>query len=411
MADDGILAYPYFTSYVRYLLYNNFNLSEADILKGGLKVYTTLDIPKQLAAEEACAAKRESMGGNMEVAMAVVEPDTGYVQAIVGGSDYDASEVNLATGQGGGGRPCGSVFKMFTLTQAIRSHIDPNATYVDCSSPATVDDYTLENYDNTSYGIRSINDAFAISSNTGFVRLISTVGVGDVASTAHALGVTSDLHEDSAGLSLTLGVENVTPLELANAVATIANGGTRHTLCAISTIEANDGTVIVDDSDPEQRAERVLTGEEAHAVQEVMKSVVQYGTGTAASMYNGQPVAGKTGTSEDYKDISFVGITPFLAAAIWVGDPTNEQSVPTSSCADVFRYYASAVMEDEGIEVQDFDAADSPAYEYYEDQDHQVYSADTYWSIRAAEEQAAKAAAEAEKKKKQQQSSSKKKKN
>lgn len=396
--DDGIIAYPYFTSYVRYLLYNDYDLSESDILKGGLTVYTTLDVDKQLAAEAACATKRESMWDDkMEVAMAVVEPATGNIQAIVGGSDYRESQVNIATGQGGGGRPCGSVFKTFTLTQIIKDGIDPNATYVDCSSPATVDGYTLENYDNTSYGTRSVADAFAISSNTGFVRLISSVGVDDVAQTAYDLGVTTDLDPDAAGASLTLGVQNITPLDLANSVATIANGGVRHDLCAISEIRDREGNVIVDDTDAEKRATRVLTVEQAHAVQEVMKGVVEGGTGTAAAMYNGQPVAGKTGTSEDYKDISFVGITPFTAAAIWVGDPTNENSVPTGSCADVFRYYAAAVMENEGLSVQDFAEADDPYYTWYEDQEHQVYSQDTYWSIKAAEEKAAKEAAERKK--------------
>lgn len=311
--------------------------------------------------------------------MAVVDPDSGNIQAIVGGSDYDQSEVNLATGQGGGGRPCGSVFKTFTLVEAIKKKIDPTSTYVDCTSPATIDGYTLENYGNSSYGTRTVAGAFAISSNTGFVRLISSVGVEDVADTAHDLGVESDLHEDEAGATLTLGVQNVTPLELANAVATIANGGVRHDLCAVTTIESHGGDIIVDDSDPSKRARRVLTAEQAHAVQEVMKGVVTSGTGTAASLYNGQPVAGKTGTSEDYKDISFVGYTPFIAAAIWVGDPTNASAVPTGTAADVFRSYASAVIEREEIPVQDFDDADDPKFESYEDSKYHISNGYSYY--------------------------------
>ena len=408
--DDGIIAYPYFTSYVRYLLYNNYDLSEADILKGGLSVYTTLDVDKQLAAEAACATKRESMwNDSMEVAMAVVEPNTGNIQAIVGGSDYSQSQVNIATGQGGGGRPCGSVFKTFTLVQLIKDGIDPNSTYVDCSSPATVDGYTLENYDNTSYGTRSIASAFAISSNTGFVRLISSVGADRVAATAYDMGVTTDLDPDVTGAPLTLGVQNVTPLDLANSVATIANGGTHHDLCAVTEIQAHDGKVIYQCPDPADRAKQVLTPEEAHAVQEVMQGVVNGGTGTAAAMYNGQPVGGKTGTSEDYKDISFVGITPFTAAAIWVGDPTNVNSVPTGSCADVFRYYTAAIMDDENIPVQDFDDVGYPAYHEYEDEEHQVYNSSTYQVKRAEEERIEQERAEqarreeAQKKKEEQQ--------
>lgn len=373
LQGDGILAYPYFTSYVRDLLYNEYDLSEADVLKGGLKVYTTLDIGRQEAAEEACRQKREGMYSDaMEVAMAVVDPQTGYVQAIVGGADYNQSQVNLATGQGGGGRPCGSVFKMFTLATAVKENVDPNSTYVDCTSPATIDGYTLENYGNASYGTRSIAGAFAVSSNTGFVRLISALGVQKVAQMAHDLGVTTDLHEDEAGAALTLGVQNITPLELANATATIANGGIRHQLCAVTTIEDRDGRVIIDNTDVGKHAERVLTKEEAYAIQRVMEGVVTGGTGTAAALYNGQSVGGKTGTSEDYKDISFVGFTPYFAASIWVGDPTNVSAVPTGTCADVFRTFATEVFDEEKLEPQKFQKQEDPHYERYENQHYNI---------------------------------------
>ena len=368
--DDGIIAYPYFASYVRYLLYNDFDLSESDILKGGLKVYTTLDIPKQEVAEWAAALKRESMYDSMEVAIAVVEPETGYVEALVGGSDYYASQVNLATGQGGYGRPCGSVFKTFTLVTAIKKGIDPWTTYVDCTSPATVDGYTLENYANSNFGTRTIAGAFAISSNTGFVRLCASVGATEVAQTAYDLGITSNLYENDAYNSLTLGVQNVTPLEIANAFATIANGGVHHDLCAVAQIYSRDGKLIVDNTDPEKRAKRVISPEVAHAAQEVMKGVITGGTGTGAGLYSGQPVAGKTGTSEDYKDITFAGITPQLSMAIWIGDPTNVDSVPTGSAADVFHWYASEVLANEPV--RDFDWAENPPYTNYEDKDHHI---------------------------------------
>ena len=376
IADDGILAYPYFTSYVRSLLYNEFDLSEADILKGGLKVYTTLDIDKQKIAEEAAQWKRERLyDDGLEVAIAIVDPDTGNVEAIVGGSNYDESQVNLATGQGGGGRPCGSAFKAFTLVEAIKQGIDPDSTYVDCSSPSTIDGYTLENYDNISYGTRTITGAIAVSANTGFVRLVSSIGVTNVANTARDLGITSNLNEETAGATLTLGVENVTPLEMANSFATIANGGVRHDLCAVTSIEDREGNVIVDNTNPEARATRVITPEVAHAAQESLKSVVKYGTGTAAAMGNGQPVAGKTGTSESYKDITFTGMTPHIVASIWIGDPSNENSVPSgTTCADVFKVYATDIMEAEAMRVEDFPQENNPAYEPYSDAHYQITS-------------------------------------
>ena len=397
--DDGILAYPYFTSYVRSLLYNNYNLSDSDILRGGLRVYTTLDIDAQEAAEAACQEKRDSMrNSSMEVAMAVVDPLTGNVQAIVGGSDYNASQVNIATGQGGGGRPRGSVFKVFTLTTAVKKGINPNTTYVDCSSPATVDGYRLENFANTNYGTRTIASALAVSSNTGFVRLISSIGISDTAQTAYDLGVTTDLGVDSVGAALTLGVQNITPLELASACATLANGGVRHDLCAITTIEDREGNIIVDDSDPEKRATRVLTNEEAYAVQRAMIGVVQAGTGTSAGMRNGQQVAGKTGTSENYKDISFVGYTPYIAAAIWVGDPTNVQAASADSCADVFNWYASSIMYTKDIPVESFPVYDNPPYAPYDDRQHNIYS-DSYSQPRRDDSEERQRREEEEKKK------------
>lgn len=406
IVDDSIREYPYFVSYVRDVLYDDLNLSEAEVLKGGLKVYTTLNIERQEAAEEACRIKRDSMyNDSMEVAMAVVEPDTGFIQALVGGSDWDKSQVNLATGQGGFGRPCGSVFKTFTLATAIKMGIDPNTTYVDCTSPATIDGYKLENYDNGSYGTRTIDGAFAISSNTGFVRLISSVGVKETAYTAYDLGITSNLYEDEAGAPLTLGVQNVTPLELANAAATIANGGVRHDACAIAYIENREDQVIVDNRNPEGRGTRVLTEEEAYAIQDVMMGVVQSGTGTAAAMGNGQQVAGKTGTSEDYKDISFLGMTPYFAAAIWIGDPSNEDSVPTGTAADVFRNFATKVMSAEGLPVKNFEKKDPPPYTKFDNQRYHVsykyatYGVDDEEEKKKKEEEEKKKKEEEEKKK------------
>ena len=405
ISDDGIVAYPYFASYVRYLLYNNYGLSETDILKGGLKVYTTLDTVAQDIAEQACADKRYSLYyDSMQVAMAVVDPVTGNVLALVGGSDYEASEVNLATGQGGGGRPCGSVFKVFTLVTAIKMGIDPNSTYVDCTSPATVDGYTLQNINNISYGTRTLAGALAVSSNTGFVRMITSIGPSAVAQTAHEMGITSDLHEDTAGSTLTLGVENVTPLEMANAFATIASGGVHHDLCAITTIEDRNGNVIVDDSDPVARATQVLTPEQARAASDAMEGVITSGTGTAAAMWNGQPVAGKTGTSENYMDITFGGITPHVSAFIWVGDPSNQTSVPTGSCAEVFRQFTSSYMDARGIPIEDFPWAERPTYTAYDDSDRHIHSYYIYYESAAEREERLKK--EEEEKKKQEESKS-----
>lgn len=368
--DDGILAYPYFTSYVRSLLYNSYDLSESDILQGGLKVYTTLDTRMQDAAEAAAAAKRSSLGGDLEVALAVIDPSTGYVKAIVGGSDYYSSEVNLATGQGAGGRPCGSAFKVFTLVEALNQSISPQ-TLVDCGSPATIDNYTLTNYDNVDYGTRTIARALNVSANTGFVRLISSIGPAKVAETAHKMGISSTL---SSFPTLTLGTENVTPLEMTGAYATIASGGIHRDSTPIMTIEDSDGKVVLDNTNVGARSERVLSAEVAAAAEKVMEGVVNSyeGTGTAAALANGQVVAGKTGTTESYKDITFFGITPQLSVGIWCGDPSNVQSIPAgTNCADVFKNFATIALA--GQELQSFPTAAEPTYKNYVDQKYHIY--------------------------------------
>lgn len=384
-SNDGIEAYPYFTSYVRNLLMDEngrYAYSVNEIFKGGLTVVTTLDIPTQKACENAAENKLEQEEDQMDCALAAVDPSTGHVLALVGGKDYEASEVNLATGEGGGGRPCGSAFKTFTLVSSIEMGIDPNNTMLDCGSPATVDNYTLQNFDNINYGTRSVARAFAVSSNTGFVRLISSIGVSTVIDTAKRMGITSDIAGSGAGASLTLGVANVTPLEMADAYATIANGGTHYVEEPILTITNHDGEVIVDNTNPE--GEEALTPEVAYAASSVMKLVVNdyEGTGTAAAMANGQPVAAKTGTSEDFRDITFTGITPYMSLSIWLGDPSNETTLPYhTTAADVFKDVMDQLYYD--AEVVDFAYADSPIYQTYFDAVYHVGGAS--WSTEKKE--------------------------
>ena len=379
--DDGIFAYPYFTSYVRNLLYNKYNFSTSDVLEGGLTVYTTLDVAMQDAAESAAQTKRDSLGDGLDCAMAVVEPSTGYVKAIVGGADYYSNQVNIATGDGAGGRPVGSAFKVFTLIAALNKGISPQ-TYIDCTSPATIDDYTVQNYDNINYGTRTIARALAVSSNTGFVRLISSIGVSDVAALAKSMGITSELHPETAHATLTLGVENVTPLEMASAFATIANGGVHCEATPISKITDKNGDAIVDNTDVSKRSTRVLSEEVAYAAEQVMETVVNTseGTGTAARLNSGQVVAGKTGTTESYKDITFFGITPQLSVGIWCGDPNNVESVPTSTtCADVFANFGNQVISASDVK-QWKKPSTEITYTNYTDEKYHIYGTGYYSS-------------------------------
>lgn len=250
--NDGILAYPFFTSYVINTLQQTF--SQADIFAGGLKIITTLDVDTQQAAEYALAFKEQALPDAISGSLVAIEPDTGYVKALVGGKDYYVNQTNLATGQGtNGGRPCGSSFKTFTLIAALEAGVDPR-TMVDCSSPATLPEAgypasnPLNNINHLNFGNLSIQRAFAKSSNTGFVRLQMAVGIDKVREVAQRMGITSPLA--SIG-SLTLGTQNVTMLDMASAYASIANGGVKYPAQPILKIYDRSGKVIADNSVPE----------------------------------------------------------------------------------------------------------------------------------------------------------------
>lgn len=387
---DGLEAYPYFASYVRDLLMDedgDYRYSEDEIFKGGLTIQTTLDVNTQEAAEAAVREKRDSLDPAIQGALVAIEPETGYIKAMVGGDDWENSKLNLATGERGvatAGRPCGSSFKVFTLIAALNEGISPQ-TMIDCSSPATIPNTeygstipALQNIDNINYGTRSIQRAFAVSSNTGFVRLEMAIGIDKVIKTAKSMGITSELN---ANPSLTLGQSNVTMLDMASAYATIANGGVRIDPTPILTITNSKGEMIVDNTSPDTslsktHREQVISPEVAHAATEVMKTVVNTyeGTGQEAALPNGQVVAAKTGTSTSYMDITFCGITPQMATAIWFGDPRGEAEgvalPPHAGAGDVFRNFMSVVLD--GQPTEQFPDASDPAYKTFSDSTYRV---------------------------------------
>ena len=363
ISSTGIEKYPYFTSYVRDQLTSStgkYAYSKDELFKGGLKVYTTLDVSAQEAAEAAARKKEEAAGSNFEVALVAIDPDNGYIKALVGGKDYSASQVNMATGTGGSGRQAGSSFKTFTLVSALEQGIDPN-TLIDASATAEFPGWEVSNINHTSYGTTTIKKAFAVSSNTAFARLILSIGPDKVVDVAKRMGISSPL---TATGSLTLGSESVTPLEMAESYATIANGGTHYDPECIERIIDRNGSIVVDNSSP--AGTRAISAEVAHAATEVMKGVVTDGTGKAAALENSeQPVAGKTGTSENYMDSWFCGITPQLSVAIWFGDRSDystAQRVPTGmSAASTFPDFMNVVLKNAKVE-QFPDAAD-PQYQ------------------------------------------------
>lgn len=339
-ATNGIMKYDYFTSYVRDTLLQDYSVNE--VFKGGLTVKTTLDPHAQDLAQEAVDRKLQGLPDNLECALVAIDPDTGFITAMVGGRDYTTNEFNLATQAK---RQAGSSFKTFTLLAALDDGISPE-TNLNCTSKVKIDDWEVANYGNANYGTRSLESAFAVSSNTGFAELCTEIGPQKVADMAHKCGIESDLE---AVPSITLGAEEVSVLEMAQAYATIANGGTLHEANCIEEITDSTGQIIYR---ADTRGNKVLNTDLTEAAIEVMKGVVQKGTGRNAALYNGQPVGGKTGTSEDYRDKWFCGITPQVSVAIWIGD-RNEKSMPSWVAADsIFGDFVNKLLR--GTEKEDF---------------------------------------------------------
>lgn len=293
----------------------------AALAGGGLRIHTTVDPRLQQQAQEAVT---EGVPGGRDItaAAAAIDPTTGAVRALVGGTDYGARQFNAA--RDGAGRQTGSAFKVFTLVAALRAgHVSSGP--IDGNSPCpipnpggTPDPWLPENYEGHTFGALTLADATAQSSNCAFARLASAVGVDTVARTAQEMGIQAPLQPVP---SMTLGTSSVPPLQMAAAYATLAADGVARTPHVVARVEGPDGRVLLaNDGAPRP----VLDPQVARVTTSVLGGVVTRGTGTAAALPD-RPVAGKTGTAQDYQDAWFVGYTPQLATAVWMGDVNGER--------------------------------------------------------------------------------------
>ena len=310
--SDPVGSYPYFSDYVKQLLLEDFDSDT--VMQGGLKVYTTLDPNMQNAAQDSVSSNLDRIGNDrLEAALVAVDPSTGYIKAMVGGRDYNQNQYNLATQAE---RQPGSSFKTFTLVTALSEGMNPNVT-INCNSPMRISPtWKVQNFANASYGYISLSQAFAYSSNTGFAQVIGALGADKVVSMTKAMGVDVDL---PAYDSITLGTVGIPVVQMAEAYATVASGGTHRDAIAITKIEDRNGNVVYEHQD---NPTTVFSTEVAAAAINVMEGVCR-GNGTASVIASTlkvkQPVAGKTGTSENYRDLWFCGITPQLSVAVWCG--------------------------------------------------------------------------------------------
>jgi penicillin-binding protein 1A len=292
---------------------------------GGLKAYTTIDPTLQEEAQEAV----DSCGvcypeGGPASGLASVNPSNGEIVALASTEGYASeSQFNYAWQAH---RQPGSSFKTFVLTTAIKQGVDPYATYYDGTSPRTLDlpdggTWTVNNAE-PGGGVMSLASATWASVNAIFAQLDLDVGPENVTHTAHQMGITSPLESVPAEAIGGLAV-GVTPLEMADAYATLASGGIHHEPTAIGRVEFPSGKV--DEPSPDS-GDRVLTEGQAYEVSKLLEGVITQGTGAGYTSIGCASEAGKTGTSEELSDAWFVGYTPLYSTAVWVGHPQSREA-------------------------------------------------------------------------------------
>jgi penicillin-binding protein 1A len=303
----------YFIEHVRQELRDRYGFTDEQIYGGGLRIYTTLDHEAQRAAYETVL---QTLDRPEDPHAAIVAIDHGYVRAMMGGRDFAASEFNYATASGGVGRQPGSSMKPFVLATALNQGISLNSRF---DSPGTLRipranagaEWRVSNYGGTEQGVLSLLDATRVSSNTAYAQLMMEVGPDEVVNLAHQMGIDRPLDAVNA---LVLGTEEVSPLEMAEAYSTFANGGEHIEPIVITRVEYPDGRTFV----PPQPTAQVLSPEVASQVTFALRGVVDRGTAQAAKL--GVPVAGKTGTTQDNRDAWFVGYLPNgMTASVWMG--------------------------------------------------------------------------------------------
>jgi len=306
----------YFVEYVRKQLSDRFG--EAAVFSGGLRVRTTLDLQMQSQAYDAVYGTLDQMDDPSGALVAVDE--NGAIRAMVGGRDWQASKVNLAVGREGGGqgRQAGSTFKPFLLAETVRQGYTVESAF---AGPAQITipgadngkAWRPSNFEDAAFGTMNLIDATRLSVNTVYAQLVDAIGPDAMADMTRDLGITSELNPVH---SLVLGTSDVSVLEMARAFATFATRGERVEPHAILEVTTADGKVL-------ERAStgrtRVLDPEDADVVNFALGQVMERGTGAAARF--GKPAAGKTGTTQDSGDAWFVGYTPHLSTAVWMGYP------------------------------------------------------------------------------------------
>lgn len=320
------------------------------LYKEGLKIYTTMDVDKQHAAVRAMRNlpnnyTDENGLTQPQAAIVSIDPKTGHILAMVGGRGQDSfNRASMAV------RQPGSAFKPFVYLTALQHDMTPDTTMDD--QPVTYGSWSPKNAGGSYSGTMTLSDALAHSVNTIAVQLADKVGTKNIIANAKKMGITTlDAKDDNLAMALGGLTKGVTPLEMASAYGTFANKGVHVKPTAIVKILDRDGNVLEDAStlEKEETKTRVMSEREAYEMTTMLEGVIDHSTGTAAAI--GRPAAGKTGTTDDNKDAWFVGYTPDIVTAVWIGDDTGSHSLGEiyggTIPAEIWKDYMSSATSDE----------------------------------------------------------------
>ena len=320
------------------------------LYKEGLKIYTTMDVDKQHSAVRAMRNlpnnyTDENGLTQPQAAIVSIDPKTGHILAMVGGRGQDSfNRASMAV------RQPGSAFKPFVYLTALQHDMTPDTTMDD--QPVTYGSWSPKNAGGSYSGTMTLSDALAHSVNTIAVQLADKVGTKNIIANAKKMGITTlDAKDDNLAMALGGLTKGVTPLEMASAYGTFANKGVHVKPTAIVKILDRDGNVLEDAStlEKEETKTRVMSEREAYEMTTMLEGVIDHGTGTAAAI--GRPAAGKTGTTDDNKDAWFVGYTPDIVTAVWIGDDTGSHSLGEiyggTIPAEIWKDYMSSATSDE----------------------------------------------------------------
>ena len=288
-------------------------LTETDISQGGYEVTTTLDSQAQKAANDAIIKNMNAYGlkgDNHQAAVFSFSPIDGRILVYAGGKDYTKSQFDRVQAI----RPTGSAFKPFVYAAGVEKGVLPNELIED--EPITLGDWSPHNYGNNYRGKIPVHKALTVSSNVCAARMIEKVGIRSVIQLTRVLGITTPLAYD---YTIALGSNGVKLSEITKAYGAFANGGYVVEPYAIESVKDSRGKLIY--KAPKVKISHQLSYNTAAVMTAMLKNVIKGGTGAAANI--GKPAAGKTGTTDDNRDASFIGYTPHVVTGVWVGNDDN----------------------------------------------------------------------------------------